>query len=46
MRGEQYLHAARVPLDQVDLRTPEEAGQEVLDFGSGWRDECAGMCGV
>jgi hypothetical protein len=39
------LSDRRVPIDQVDLRTAEEAGQEVLDFGD-FRAECAGMCGV
>jgi len=35
-----YLHRQRVPLDQVDLSTPEDRGQMTFD------DECAGMCGV
>lgn len=39
--GEQFVHAARVPLDQVDLRTHAERGQPDL-FGN----ECEGMCGV
>ena len=38
-RGE-FLHRQRVPLDQVDLSTPEDRGQ--LSF----LDECDGMCGV
>lgn len=37
-----YLHASRVPLDQVDLRTDEERGQTMMQ----WQDECEGMCGV
>ncbi|MGH9090847.1 MAG: hypothetical protein ACRDZR_05640 [Acidimicrobiales bacterium] len=28
--GEPYLHRSLVPLDEVDLRTPEDAGQGVL----------------
>lgn len=40
-RGE-YLHSSMVPLDQVDLSTPEDRGQLALSFA----DECEGMCGV
>lgn len=36
-----YLHRDLLPLDQVDLRTAEEAGQTRL-----FDDECEGMCGV
>jgi hypothetical protein len=36
-----FLHRQRVPLDQVDLSTPEDRGQGVL-----FADECEGMCGV
>jgi hypothetical protein len=39
-RGQQFMHAARVPLDEVDLSTPEDRGQ--LNFLS----ECEGMCGI
>ena len=35
-----FLHASRVPLDQVDLSTDVERGQLV------WGNECEGMCGV
>ena len=35
-----YLHRQRVPLDEVDLSTPEDHGQLTFD------DECLGMCGV
>lgn len=38
-----YLHRSCVPLDMVDLSTPEERGQEVL---FGLDNECEGMCGV
>jgi len=38
--GQAFLHRRRVPLDEVDLSTPEERGQ--LSFS----DECEGMCGV
>lgn len=36
-----YLHPARVPLDEVDLRTEEELGQGTL-----FNNECEGMCGL
>lgn len=36
-----FLHNSRKPLDEVDFRTAEEAGQFRL-FGN----ECEGMCGV
>ncbi len=36
-----FLHASRVPLDQVDFSTDEDHGQQVM-FGN----ECEGMCGV
>ena len=36
-----FLHASRKPLEEVDLRTAEQAGQFRL-FGN----ECEGMCGV
>jgi hypothetical protein len=41
IRGEQFVHAARVPLDQVDLSTAADHGQ--LDL---FVNECEGMCGV
>lgn len=41
MRGEQFMHAKRIPLDQVDLSTAEERGQLNL-----FLNECEGMCGV
>jgi hypothetical protein len=37
----QYMHPARVPIDEVDLRSWEERGQPDL-FGA----ECEGMCGT
>lgn len=40
-KGEQYLHAQAVPLDQVDLSTAEDRGQLNL-----FNNECEGMCGV
>jgi hypothetical protein len=40
-KGEQFMHAQRVPLDQVDLSTPEDHGQLNL-----FNNECEGMCGV
>jgi hypothetical protein len=36
-----YLHASRVPLDEVDFSTDEDHGQQVM-FGN----DCEGMCGV
>ncbi len=39
--GVPYLHASRVPLDEVDFSTDEDHGQQVM-FGN----ECEGMCGV
>lgn len=41
MRAEQFLHPSRVPLEQVDLSTPEDHGQLNLFI-----NECEGMCGV
>lgn len=40
-KGDQFMHASRIPLDQVDLSTPEDHGQ--LDL---FNNECEGMCGV
>lgn len=39
--GEAYLHRSLVPLDQVDLSTPEDHGQVSM-----FANECEGMCGV
>lgn len=36
-----YLHSSLVPLDQADLRTMSEKGQDSL-----FDQECEGMCGV
>ena len=41
MKRLQYMHADRVPLDQVDLNTDEDRGQLNLFI-----NECEGMCGV
>ncbi len=41
MGGIPFLHSSLVPLDQVDFRTDEDHGQQVM-FGN----ECEGMCGV
>ena len=38
---ESFVHQSRKPLEEVDLRTAEEAGQTSL-----WGNECEGMCGV
>lgn len=42
VRAMAYVHRAMVPLDEVDLRTPDERGQVLFDFG----EECEGLCGV
>lgn len=36
-----FVHPARIPLEDVDLRTPQERGQLEL-----WDAECSGLCGV
>jgi hypothetical protein len=36
-----FLHPARIPLDEVDIRSEEERGQGVL-----FDMECEGMCGI
>ena len=36
-----FVHSQRIPLEEVDLRTPQEKGQMDL-----WQDECSGICGV
>ena len=41
-KGTIYLHASRVPLDQVDLG--DQSAQQELDFGM--NNECEGMCGL
>lgn len=41
-----YLHRELVPLDQVDLRSAEDAGQQRMFDEHGFAVECEGMCGV
>lgn len=41
MRHQQFMHASRKPLDEVDFSTAEERGQLNL-----FLNECEGMCGV
>jgi hypothetical protein len=41
MRGHVFLHADRIPLEDVTLVSAADSGQLSL-----WDDECAGMCGV
>jgi hypothetical protein len=36
-----FVHPARIPLEDVDLRTDQERGQLEL-----WNAECSGICGV
>jgi hypothetical protein len=40
-RQQLFLHAQRIPLDQVDFSTAEERGQLSL-----FHNDCEGMCGV
>jgi hypothetical protein len=42
VRDAVYLHAQRVPLNEVDLSTSADRGQLELGFGN----ECEGVCGV
>jgi hypothetical protein len=39
--GRAYLHPSRIPLDQVDIRSEEEKGQQTM-----FDMECEGMCGL
>ena len=39
--GELFLHRDLVPLEHVDLRSPEDKGQLSL-----WENECEGVCGT
>lgn len=42
-----YLHRSAVPLDQADLRTAKEKGQDGLfDDDMPFNQECEGMCGI
>jgi len=41
--GTPYLHPSRVPLDQVDLRDPDENQMQLWNT---MQNECEGMCGV
>ena len=43
MRGDLYLHADRVPLDEANLWKDQMVNQMALP---GMADECMGMCGV
>lgn len=42
MDGQVFLHRDCVPLDEADLRDPEQTGQ--IEFG--WEEECTGYCGM
>ena len=42
--GQAFLHGSLVPLDEVDLSTPEDRGQ--LSLLEGFAGECQGVCGV
>jgi hypothetical protein len=42
--GQAFLHASLLPLDEVDLSTPEDHGQ--LSLLDGFGMECQGVCGV
>ena len=39
-----FVHPARKPLADIDMRTPQEKGQ--LELWANWDDECSGICGV
>lgn len=39
-----FIHSSRKPLDELDLRTPQEKGQ--MELWANWDNECAGICGV
>jgi hypothetical protein len=41
MKGDQYMHFSRQPLEQIDLTTVEDHGQLNL-----FNNECLGLCGV
>lgn len=41
MRGEQYAHSQRIPINEVDVSTAEDHGQINL-----FENDCEGMCGV
>lgn len=41
MRRQQFMHRSLVPLNEVDLSTPEDHGQLNM-----FNNECEGMCGV
>lgn len=41
MHAQQFAHAQRIPLADVDLRTLEDHGQINM-----FNNECEGMCGV
>jgi len=43
--GKRFLHAARIPLREVNLNAPRELGQGEL-FNDLMQNECEGMCGV
>lgn len=38
-----FLHSSRIPLAQVDFRSPQEKGQLELDL---FENECSGVCGI
>ncbi len=40
-KEELFMHNSMKPLEELDLRTLEDMGQQRLEFG----DECSGMCG-
>jgi len=41
-RGDMFVHRDAVPLDEADIDSAEDRGQEVFGF----MNECEGMCGV
>jgi len=46
MDADIYLHRSCKPLEEVDLRSAEDMGQQTLFDPLGFQNECEGMCGV
>lgn len=44
--GSAYLHSSLVPLDEVDLSTPEDRGQTALFVSTDWGGEEPAECGI
>jgi len=44
--GKAFLHRSCIPLEQVDFRSKEDAGQLGMFDEAGFNLECEGMCGI